>query len=77
MTTTMRPLKRETFSSVRAIRDNRPLVIELHPTFVKVRPKGMQRFYTVTYQQIYTIGAKNAAEQARKERTEKRKGKLK
>ena len=73
MTNTAKPVRRETFSRVRAVRDSRPLVIELHSTFVRVRPKGMRTFYTVTYDQIYNTGAKNAAEQMRRERLEKRK----
>jgi hypothetical protein len=75
MTDTSRPVRRETLSSVRSRRASRPLIIELHSTFVRVRPKGMRTFYVVTYDQIYTIGAKNAAESLRRERLEAKKRK--
>lgn len=75
MTTTARPIKRETFSSVRERGRTRPIVLELGPTHITIRLKGNKRSFTCTYQQLWTLGAKNAAEQARKERAEKRKGK--
>lgn len=68
MTTTSKPVRRETLSSVRVRRASRPLVIELHATFVKIRPKGMRTAFVATYDQIFNTGARNAAEQARKER---------
>jgi hypothetical protein len=48
------------------------LVITLHPTYITLREKGRRYSYTVTYDQIRSIGAKNAAEQARQARIAKR-----
>ena len=73
MTTTTKPVRRETLSSVRECRETRPIVIELHSTFVRVRPKGMRTFYAVTYDQIYGIGARNAAEERRRAKLEAKK----
>jgi hypothetical protein len=73
MTTTAKPVRRETFSSIRERRNVRPIVIELHTTFVRVRPKGMRTFYTVTYDQIYMTGARNQAEERRREKAEAKK----
>ena len=58
MTTTTKPVRRETLSSVRAVRKVRALTVELWPTYLRIRPKGTRAYYTVTYDQIYTIGAK-------------------
>jgi hypothetical protein len=77
MTKATRPVRRETLSSVRAARALRPLVIEILPTYMRIKPKGMRTYYTVTYDQLYTLGAKNAAETARREKMEKRKARAK
>ena len=74
MTKATRPVKRETYSSIREKGSARPLIIEVHATHVVIRPKGCRYAFTVTYDQIWTIGAKNAAEAKRLERKAIRKG---
>jgi hypothetical protein len=64
MTTTLKPIARETLSTFR----NRALVLELHSTYLKVRQKGKRTRYICTYDQIWNLGARNAAEEARRER---------
>jgi hypothetical protein len=68
MTTTLKPIARETLSTFR----NRAL-LELHSTYLKVRQKGKRTRFTVTYDQLWTLGARNAAEATRQERIAKRK----
>ncbi len=69
MTKADKPIRRETYSHER----NTPLIIEICSTYVKIRPKGKRTAYTVTYSQIYNIGARNAAEQLRQAKLEARK----
>jgi hypothetical protein len=68
MTTTARPVRRETLSSTRERGAVRPLIVELHSTFIRIKPKGMRTYFVATYAQIYMIGARNAAEELRRER---------
>lgn len=70
MTKADKPVKRETYSSYRG----RPLIIEIHPTFMRIRTKKSQTYYTVTYDQLWTLGARNQAEARRKEKKTKKKG---
>jgi hypothetical protein len=42
-------------------------VVELRSTYLTVRQKGRRRRYTVTYDQIWTAGARNQAEAERKQ----------
>lgn len=77
MTTTDQPTRRETLSSVREKGKLRPIMITMQSTFVTVRLKGCRHSSSVTYQQIFNIGARNAAEAARKERVEARAAKRK
>ena len=72
MTKASRPVQRETFSNVRVRGKNRPLVIEIHATYITIRPKGTRKAFLVTLDQIYTLGARNEAEKARRERAAKR-----
>lgn len=69
MTTTIKTTKRETLSLFR----NKAIILELHPTWLCVRQKGTRTRFTVTYDQVFTLGAKNAAEQVRRERAEAKK----
>lgn len=69
MTTTDRPVKRETRSYVRG----RALVITLNTTYLTIREKGRRYSYAVTYDQIRNIGARNAAEQRRQAKAAARK----
>lgn len=71
MTKADKPVRRETYSYNRS----RPLIIELAATFLTVREKGRRHGYTVTYQQVFNIGARNAAEQVRQAKMEARKAK--
>ncbi len=73
MTKTIRPVRRETLSSVRESRLSRPLIIELCSTYLRIRPKGRRYYYTVTYDQVWNIGAANAAKQLREAKAEARK----
>jgi hypothetical protein len=73
MTALNHPVRRETYSQARERGKTRPIVVELHPTYVRVKLKGNRRYVTVTYDQLWTLGNRNAAESARKERLEKRK----
>lgn len=73
MTSTARPVRRETFSSVRERGKTRPIVVELATTYVKIRLKGTRRVVTVTYDQLWLAGNRNAAEAARRERAERQK----
>ena len=76
MTTTTKPVRRETFASVRERGRIRPLVIELNTTYLRVRLKGSRRFYTVTYDQVWGLGARNAAEERRREKAAARKARV-
>ena len=69
MTTTNKLTKRETLATYRG----RPLVLELHGNYLYIRQKGRRTRYTVTYDQIYTLGARNQAEAERRERAERKK----
>lgn len=73
MTKAIKPTRRETFTSVREAGHLRPLVIELHATHIRIRLKGMRRSYVVTYDQVWTVGAKNEAEARREAKAQARK----
>lgn len=73
MTKTTSKTRRETLSLARERGRLRPIVIELNSTWVSIRLKGMRRSYTVSYDQLWSLGAKNAAAAAREERAAKRK----
>lgn len=76
MTQATKTVKRETLTQVRA-KGFRPLIIEIHPTWVVIRVKGLGNGYryTVTMDQIYNLGASNAAAALRAEREKARKAK--
>jgi hypothetical protein len=73
MTTTARPTKRETLSSVRERGKLRPIIVELASTYAKLRLKGCRYTLTITYSQMMRLGAENAAAARKRERIEKRK----
>ncbi len=73
MTKADKPTRRETYSTVRVRYESRPLIIEIHATWVSIRAKGCRTAYQVTMDQIYNLGAKNAAAAARAARDEDRK----
>lgn len=73
MTKADKPVRRETYSSVRERGASLPLIVELHPTFLRVRPKKCRYFFTVTYDQIWNLGAQNEAEAKRRAKAQARK----
>ena len=70
MTKAIKAVKRETFSSVRVRGQLRPLIIEIHPSWIYVRAKGMRHSYSVTMDQLWNLGAKNQANANGMERIE-------
>lgn len=68
MTTTDKPVRRETLSLHRG----RPLVVSLELCTVRIRQKGRRHFYEVPYAAIFDLGAKLAARQAAEEKREQR-----
>ena len=68
MTKATRPVARETFSCVRERGSVRPIIITVSATFVSVRLKGCRMSYTVTMDQLYRMGAENAANQRRRDK---------
>ena len=75
MTQTTKAVRRETLSLIRSRGGFKPLVIELNTTFIRIRCKGQRHSFTVTYQQLWTLGAKNSAAALQAEREAKRKAK--
>jgi hypothetical protein len=67
-TTEARPVIRETPAS----HQHRPLIIELHPHFVRMRQKGTRIGYLIDYHQIWKIGAENEWRRRQAERQEPR-----
>ena len=61
---------RETYSAYRG----RPLVIELRSTYVRIRPKGRRRWYECSYDALFSLGAKIAAQMEREAKAKERKG---
>jgi len=72
MTTTAKAVRRETLSSGRYRGKHRPIIIELASTYITIRLKGTRQKYTATYDQLWKLGAENAARAARAERQLKR-----
>lgn len=75
MTKAIKPTRRETFTSVRERGQSRPIVITLNSTYITIKLKGMRHAYSVTYSQVFNIGAANAAKQLRDAKAEARKAK--
>jgi hypothetical protein len=65
------PLKRETALFYRG----RALVVTLRPGFLEVRQKGKRKGYTVSYDAIFSLGAKIQAIADRQEKLNRKKGK--
>ena len=72
MKTTIKLVRRETLSSAREQGKTRALVVELNTTYMRIKLKGMRTWYTVTYDQVRTIGARNAVEARKQERKNKK-----
>jgi len=62
------PLRRQTSATYR----NRPLVIELYPGFLTVRPKGKRTPFGIEYGAVYEVAMKLAARAALAERAAKK-----
>lgn len=75
MTTTQKPTRRETLSLFRDSGKMRELIVELHSTYVILRLKGKRYKYSATYQQLWAIGAQNAAEERRRAKLEAKRAK--
>ncbi len=75
MTTIDRPVRRETASTYRG----RPLVIELHPGYLEIRPKGKRTRVAIPYDAVLELGWKMIARAERVEKiaAKKRRGKEK
>lgn len=63
-----RTLRRETNTLVRGT----PLVLELGPHALTLRPKGARWSYQIDYDSIFALGAKKEAERKRQQRILKR-----
>ncbi len=76
MTQLKNPVRRETKADYRG----RNLIIQIEPLtshpycLVKVKEKGRRFWYTVSINQVFNLGAKNAAEAMRAEKKGKRRG---
>lgn len=56
MTKLVKPLTRET--AVIDYRKNKPLVVELTPTALRIKTKGDRKWFIVGYQQLLILGAR-------------------
>ena len=63
------PLRRETGAVVRG----RPLILELHPSYLLLREKGRRHSVAVTYQAIRDLGYKLVAREERAQKQANRK----
>jgi hypothetical protein len=77
MTKLDKPVRRESYTNVRQRGKTRPIVIEIHPTFVRLKLKGCYHWVTCTLDQLWTLGNRNAAESRRREREQARAAKKK
>ncbi len=73
MTTTAKPVRRETLSVFRDAGKFRNLMVELNTTYVVLRLKGKRYRYTITYDQMWKLGAQNAAEERRRQKSARKK----
>ena len=69
MTTTRKPIKRETLERHRGAE----IVIELHPTHMELRHKRKRTSYGLTYGEAFDFAAKLLANKVRLEKIEARK----
>lgn len=73
MTKIERPLLRETA----AVDRGRPLLIELHPGFLVLRPKGTRQRWSISYQAVFWMAVKTEVEERRAERQRQKAAKAK
>lgn len=64
MTRIERPILRETA----ALERGRPLLIELHPGFLVLRPKGTRQRWSISYHAVFWMAVKAEVEERRAER---------
>ena len=69
---TRRIVSRETASLVRDRGKLKPVMIELHPGYMALRPKGRRMRFTLAYDSAYRIAVAAQVEAERRERREKR-----
>jgi hypothetical protein len=75
MTTTAKPICRQTLSQIRYRGKWRFIVFEAAATAMAVRLKGTRVRYAAAYEQIFKLAAENAARAARAERQAQRRAK--
>lgn len=73
MTRIERPLLRETATVERG----RPLLIELHPGFLVLRPKGTRQRWFISYETIFWTTVKATVEERRAEKQRQKAAKAK
>ena len=76
MTTTLqsRPVRRETAVTVREGRAYRPLLVELGPHYVRVKPKGLRTWYELPYAAIWDGAVRAHVLEAKRLKLAKKKG---
>ena len=70
MTRITKPVTRESAAFDRG----RALIVSLHPRHLEVRPKGTRRRYVISYDTCLWVAVKREADEQRKEKKEKKKG---
>lgn len=68
MTKIERPLLRETA----ALERGRPLLIELHPGFLVLRPKGTRQRWSISYDAVFWTAVKAAVKEQRAEKQQQK-----
>ena len=66
----------ETRDEIRERGQYRPVCVEAHPDFAVLRLKGTRHRLTLTWAAMYSLAAKQAADQARRDRKAKKAGDL-
>jgi hypothetical protein len=72
MTHLTKPVCRESPAWVRDRSKVRPLIVALTVSGVVLRAKGTRKRFTVPFEQLWAIGARNAAEELRAQRKARR-----
>jgi len=65
----------ETGSAIRERGRLRPIVVEAHNSFATLRLKGTRKSFTLTYDAMYSLAAKQEADALRRERAIAKKSK--
>ena len=77
MTTTRKPVRRETPELVRDAGKVRPLIVELWPSGIAVYQKRSRHSYLIPYRAIYDLGVKLFVEAGRRQKRQRRERKRK